>query len=56
MRKHTQLPKPSNDELTDKQLDEVSGGQITKRTDSASPKFFQNCVAGAHYQTVVLSV
>jgi type VI secretion system Hcp family effector len=29
---------------------------IKKTTDSASPAFFKNCVAGAHYKTVVLRV
>jgi type VI secretion system secreted protein Hcp len=28
---------------------------ITKSVDSASPLFFQNCVAGAHYKTVTLA-
>jgi type VI secretion system secreted protein Hcp len=29
---------------------------ITKPTDTASPIFFKNCVAGAHYETVKLSL
>jgi type VI secretion system secreted protein Hcp len=29
---------------------------ITKPTDQASAIFFKNCVAGAHYQNVVLSI
>ena len=29
---------------------------IKKTTDSASPSFFRNCVAGAHYKTVTLSM
>jgi type VI secretion system secreted protein Hcp len=29
---------------------------ITKTTDSASPAFFRNCVAGAHYKTVTLAM
>lgn len=28
---------------------------ITKNVDSASPNFFRNCVAGAHYNTVTLA-
>src|SRR4051812_42696704 len=28
---------------------------ITKMVDSASPNFFRNCVAGAHYKKVVLA-
>jgi type VI secretion system secreted protein Hcp len=28
---------------------------ITKMVDSASPYFFRNCVAGAHYKTVILA-
>src|SRR5438552_3455385 len=29
---------------------------ISKLVDKASPKFFQNCVAGAHYKTVSLAI
>jgi type VI protein secretion system component Hcp len=29
---------------------------ITKQVDSASPAFFRNCVAGAHYKKVTLAV
>jgi type VI secretion system secreted protein Hcp len=29
---------------------------ITKLTDKASPAFFMNCVAGAHYKTVTLAM
>ena len=29
---------------------------ITKTTDTASPAFFRNCVAGAHYKTVTLAM
>jgi len=29
---------------------------IKKTTDSASPLFFKNCVAGAHYKTVTLAM
>src|SRR2546421_50035 len=28
---------------------------ISKPVDAASPSFFKNCVAGAHYKTVTLS-
>jgi type VI protein secretion system component Hcp len=36
-------------ELSDEQLQDVSGGSITRKTDAASPVFFQNCCAGEHY-------
>ncbi len=29
---------------------------ITKQTDAASPAFFRNCVAGAHYKKVTLAM
>ena|ERR1043166_7004684 len=29
---------------------------ITKTTDTASPNFFRNCVAGAHYKEVILAM
>jgi type VI secretion system secreted protein Hcp len=29
---------------------------ITKNTDTASPSFFKNCVAGAHYKKVTLAM
>jgi type VI protein secretion system component Hcp len=40
--------KVSKDELSEEQLAKASGG-ITKTVDSASPKLFQNCATGAHY-------
>ena len=42
-----------SNELTDKQLDEVSAGdiKITKHVDSASPNLFAACCSGTHIQT-----
>jgi type VI protein secretion system component Hcp len=33
-------------ELSDEQLNEVSGGSITRTIDKASPLFFQKCSTG----------
>ncbi len=36
-------------ELSEEQLKEVSGGSITRKTDSASPTFFKNACSGTPF-------
>jgi bacteriocin-like protein len=39
-------PVLSKDDLSDNELNKVTGGTITRRIDQASPKLFENAVAG----------
>jgi bacteriocin-like protein len=45
----TAKTKTRSTELSDQELQQVSGGHLTVGTHS--PEFFRNCVAGAHYET-----
>ncbi len=54
MSDHTRLPNLSKDELSQKQLDEVSAGGKAKQADSSSHVLFQGCAAGVHYTSATL--
>ena len=54
-------PQSSNGELTEKQLDEVSGGgkatsefTVTKLVDAASPKLYEAACKGTHIPEVTI--
>ena len=43
-----------SNELRDEELEQVVGGSITRKIDASSPKLFETCCSGTHFQAPIL--